>query len=335
MGSNSSLRNAKCLFCLLFLCLPSGLFAQRTLPYTINGRVAQPDDQPAGRAVVKLTGETGFSQQVSADDTGRYELREVPVGRYFLTAVNPSAPNQYADRVEVDLNHADSHWVTINIFLRIRAASSDEGRTPGVVSLAEEIQAVPKPARKAFEQALKLRGKKRYDQSLMKFDHSIELFPSYFQALAERGHLFIAMGRLPEAMKDFEQALRLNPHYGPAWRGVGLCEFQQNKYAQAVQDLERASNAEPSNATDFYFMGIACVALDRREQAVAALNKALSLDPAGSVRAHVHLASILIKENRLPEAAKEIETYLDAVPNPFDADRLRALLIRLRAASKQ
>lgn len=81
-------------------------------------------------------------------------------------------------------------------------------------------------------------------------------------------------------------------------------------------------------------MGIADVALDRDEQACAALQKALSIDPAGSVRAHVHLASLLIKENRPQEAAREIEVYLKAVPNPFDAEKLRALLFRLRAGSK-
>ena len=81
-------------------------------------------------------------------------------------------------------------------------------------------------------------------------------------------------------------------------------------------------------------MGIAGVALDRRELARASLQKALSLDPTGSVRAHVHLASLLIKESRPQEAAQELEIYLEAVPNPFDGDKLRALLTQLRAQAK-
>ncbi len=93
-------------------------------------------------------------------------------------------------------------------------------------------------------------------------------------------------------------------------------------------------NQEPGNATDYYFLGIADVALDRRDEARAALHKALSLDPVASVRAHVHLASLLIKEHRLSEAAAEIELYLDAVPHPFDDAKLRALLARLQAASE-
>jgi tetratricopeptide (TPR) repeat protein len=329
-----------CYFLSLVTCLPGlvpNLSAQRTTaPYTVGGRVAQPDDSPAMHAVVKISGESGIDRTVYADDLGRFEIRDLPTGRYYLSATNPAAADQHSEPVLVDLNHADSHFITINIFLRARAtAVSREKRKPGVVTLAEEKQSAPKPARKAFEEALKLRNKKRYDQSLTQFGRSIELYPSYFQALAERGLLLMTMGNLPDARKDFERALQLNSRYGPALRGSGLCSFQQGKYAESADFLERAVDAEPGNATDYYFLGISDVALDRREQARAALEKALSLDPVASVRAHVHLASLLIKENRLQDAAHEIEVYLEAVPNPFDGDKLRTLLARLQAAAKR
>jgi tetratricopeptide (TPR) repeat protein len=127
---------------------------------------------------------------------------------------------------------------------------------------------------------------------------------------------------------------QLKPPMNPALRGSGLCQFQQGNYSEAFEDLECAFDAEPENSTDYYFLGIAGVALVRREQAHAALEKALSIDPVASVRAHVHLASLLIRENRPQEAAQEIETYLKAVPNPFDGEKLRALLSKLRAAPK-
>jgi predicted Zn-dependent protease len=102
-------------------------------------------------------------------------------------------------------------------------------------------------------------------------------------------------------------------------------------------DPKRSSLPEPSSTAHHstsqkQLHGIAGVALDRREQARAALQKALSIDPTASVRAHVHLASLLIKERRPQEAAREIEAYLEAVPNPFDAEKLHALLAQLRAA---
>ncbi len=232
---------------LLILCLLPRVYTQGT-SYVIYGRVARPDDSPAARAIVKISGQVGLVREVYTDDVGRYEIRDLPGGRYRLTAVNPAAPDQFAESVEVDLNRADSHSVTVNIFLRDKTTVSVK-RSKGspVVTLSEEMQDVPKPARKAFEQALKLRGENDNAQSLKQFNRSIELYPPYFQAWAERGHLLLAMGNRPDAMKDFGRACELNAGYGPALRGLGLCKFQLGDYAGAIQDLERAATrARPS-----------------------------------------------------------------------------------------
>jgi tetratricopeptide (TPR) repeat protein len=193
------------------------------------------------------------------------------------------------------------------------------------------LQQIPKAAQKSFDQAIRQRSERRYEEALKSFDRSIEQFANYFQAFSERGHLRIALGDAAGAARDFEQALKINPGYGPALRGVGFCEFQQGKFADAVRDLEKAVDAESPNATTCLFLGMSRLALGLRDQARAALKKALTIDPNGAARAHVHLANLCIKENKPQEAIAEIEAYLAAVPNAPDADKLRALLSQLRA----
>ncbi len=326
--SQGSIRVPNSLFLLAVLWLPSWLpFQGRFTPYTIYGRVTQPDGNPAARALVKITNRMGFDREVGADDAGRYEISELPRGRFYLTAVNPSAPDQLCEPVMVELSLSSPYTVSALIYLRNKDAKSAAGdKKPAVVSLAEEKQDAPKPARKAFEQAVKLRREKKYDESLKKLTRAIEIYPTYFQALAERGHLQITMGNLVGALTDFNRALALNPRYSPALRGAGMCKFRAGKYAEAILDLEHATDAEPDNAVNYYLMGIADVALDRREQGRAALQKALSLDPVASVRAHVHLATLLIRENRPNEAAQEIGTYLEAVPDAPDKEKLQGIL---------
>ncbi len=324
--------STRLLLCCL-LCIAYPLDAQDTrVSFIVAGRVTQPDGSAAARSVVRITGQSGLDRQVFTDDMGRFEIANLPRGRYHLSAVNPAATDQFTDPVELDLSRALSNRVSVNIFLRNNViATSPKEEKPGVISVAEATQDVPKPARKAFERALKLRGAKQYEQSLESFNRSIELFPPFFQAFAERGHLLIAMGRAPDAAADFARALELNSRYGPALRGSGICKFQQGKYAEAVQDLARAADAEPGNATVYLFMGTSYVALDRREPARAALEKALSLDPSAAVRAHVHLANLYLKENRLQEAAGELQAYLKIVPDAPDAEKLRAIEAQLRA----
>ena len=308
----------------------------RTL-FTLFGQVSQPDGTPAPRAVVSIEGPTGLKSQVAADDMGRFEIPDVPRGRYRLTAMNPGAPTQYTDPVQLDLGRAFSNRVAANIYLRnaVDTTSPREDRTGPVVSVAEAAQDVPKAARKAFDQAIKCRAEKKFDDALKNFGRAIELYPSFFQAYSERGHMLIGLGKAPEAAQDFARALELNPLYGPALRGSGLCKFQQGRYAEAIRDLERAADAEPGNATNYLFMGTADVALDRREQARAALLKALSIDPAGSVRAHVHLANLSIRENKPGEALAELETYLAKVPDAPDKEKLVAIASQLRSSIKQ
>jgi len=332
----SAIRNPQLLFCLALLCLPPALSAQgNRSPYMIYGRVAQPDDTPAVRAVVNITDHTGFDRQVYSDDAGRFEIKDLPRGRYYLTASNPSAPDQYTEAVVVELSATSTFVVATNIFLRAQITKEARPeKKPGVISVGEEKQDAPKTARKAFAQGTKLRAERKYDQALKKFNRAIELHPSYFQALTERGNLLVAMSKLPEAMQDFERALALNSHYGPALSGSGTCKFQLGRYADAIADLERATDAEPGNPTNYYFMGIAEVALDRREQARAALLKALSIDPMSSARAHVHLATLFIRENRPQEAVREIESYFEAVPNPPDKEKLNSILAQLRVAPR-
>jgi tetratricopeptide (TPR) repeat protein len=327
----SAIRNPQ-LLTVLCLLLSSASFAQTTsAPYTIYGRVSLPNGAPASRVTVKLDRQGGVGRQALTDDSGRFEIGDLPRGRYYVTAENPADPNQFTDPVEAETGRMPGTRIQANIYLKYRnKITRSKEAEGGAVTVAEEIQQVPKAAQKSFDQAIRQRNEKQYERSLKSFDRSIEQFPEYFQAYAERGHLRIAMGDVADAANDFERALKINPGYGPALRGAGLCEFQQGKFVEATRDLEKAADAEPGNATTYLFWGMSSLALDRREHARAALTKALTIDPNGAARAHVHLANLLVRENKPQEAAAEIDAYLAAVPNAPDAEKLRALLSQLK-----
>jgi len=327
----SRIRNSE--FLLMPLLLSSTLLAQTAgATYMIYGRVSLPDGSNASRVVIEVSGPLGFSRRGMTDDTGQYAINDIPRGRYSLAATNPEAPEQYSERAEVELSRNSPPRVVVNMYLRSRArVTPGRESTSTGVSVGEAAQHVPRTAQKEYEKGIKLGESQQYDKALDSFNRAIEQFPEYFQAITQRGHLRVSMGRFAEAEKDFGQALELNPQYEPALRGTGICKIREGKYADALKDLDQAVTMEPRDAPAYLFLGFANASLDRREEARAAFLKALSLDAVGSARAHVHLADLDLKENRNNEAAAELEAYLAQVPNAPDADKLRVLLTKIKS----
>lgn len=334
------MKNGIRIFGFLILLCQSALLCAQAVPigqtqgatYLIYGKISLPDGQPAARVVVKVKSLSGFDRDVFADDHGRYEIRDLRGGRYFLTAENPTDPNQYTDPVEADTSRAIQNQLLVHIFLKTRLQMGrPQAKGPAILSVAEATQQIPKPARKAFEEGLKFLSRKEDNRAQESFDRSIELFPDYFQALSERGQYRLNSGRVEEASGDFEHALKINPVYGPALRGIAMARIQQKHYGEAIGPLEQAVKVDSADITAYLLLGMAQLGLDRREAARQALDRALSIDPKRAARAHVHLATLHLRENRPLDAAAALETYLKLVPDAPDAERLRQLVLQLRS----
>jgi len=314
--------------------LPGALLAQAGA-YTIFGTVRLPDGSAAGRVTVMLTGQSGLSRQVFTDDMGRYQITDLPRGRYSLRASNPEAPNQITDLAEVDMGRGFQTRISLNLFFRQRSDETAETVNSPVLSTKEASQKVPRAAQKAFDEGVKAGSSQKLDKAVAALSKAINFYPDYFQAFAERGHVQLAMGRASEAGQDFARALEINPVYGPALRGVGICQFEQGKYAEAVKNLETASSVEPNLGKTFLLLGVAYLSLDKPEAAQSALSRAVSLDPKGSARARLHLANLAIQGNQPEEAVAQLDAYLADVPNAPDAEKVRALRAQLQQGAQK
>ena len=301
--------------------------------FIITGTVSLPDGNPAVHVMVRISGQTGLNFESTTDGSGRYQF-QVPGGRYHLAATNPQDSSQYTDPIEADTSRTAGNRLLVHIYLRMPPTKQKKDPKPGVISLAEAAQQIPRDAKKAFDEGLKRKADRQIDKALVNFTRAIDLYPSYFQALAERGELYIASNQIAEAIEDFERALKLNEDSGPALRGLGYCYLEQQKFADAVQRLERAIVVEPAMANTHLFLGIASLALDKREAARQSLQEALKIDRKGAVTAHVYLADLYAREERYKEAANELRIYLDVRPDAPNAARLKAKEAELRARTK-
>ncbi len=302
--------------------------------FTVFGRVSLPDGKPAARVKVFIEATSGFQRQTISDDQGRYEFRGLGGGRYRVSATNPEAPEQYSDPAESDTTRAYSNRLQIDVYLRLPLQKGKQNLKPGIVSVAEAAQDIPKPARQAYEKGLKFQKENQADKALVSFNQALEIYPEYFQALTDRANLLMQQNKLAEALADFDRALQIDGDYSPALRGAGYCNIQQRKYDVAVGQLEKSLAREPNIPLTHMLLGYANLSLNRYDQAKLSLQQALKLGADNVVRARVYLAEVLAHEQKFKEAADEIRTYLRLKPEAADAESLRKLEADWRAKGK-
>jgi hypothetical protein len=122
----------------------------------VFGRVYLPDGKPASQVKVYLEMPNGLNRYIPSDDGGNYEFRGVTAGRYKVKAFNPANPEHYSIPAESDSTRAYSNRVQIDVYLRLPLHKDEPTAKLGPISVAEATQNIPKTARKAFEQGLKL-----------------------------------------------------------------------------------------------------------------------------------------------------------------------------------
>lgn len=302
--------------------------------FTVFGRVYLPSGKPAPRVKVYLEGTRALPQETLSNDQGDFEFRGLAAGRYKLTAKNLEAPEQYSDPAESETSRAYSNRLQINVYLRLPLLSNNAAINAGTVSIAEVGQNVPKDARKAYEQGLKLQKEKKADQAITQFNQAIKIYPEFFQALTERGNLLLQQNKLAEAEADFTQALKQNPKYPAALRGLGHCQIQQRNFPAALGNLEMAYSLEPQVPMTLLLLGYANLSLNRYEEAKVCLQEAIKIGQDNAARAHVYLAEVYAHEKGFKEAADEIQTYLKINPNAADAAKLKEIEAKWRENSK-
>lgn len=299
--------------------------------YTIQGQVSLPEGMAAGQTVVTLVSRGGVPRHVYTTEQGRFEFQDIPEGGYVISAKSMTDSKLSADGVDVDTTRTASGDLTVNLVLRRDISAHGAPEKAEAVSVAEVEQKVPKRARQAYKEALKLREEGQNDKALRSLARAVELFPEYFQALAERGDLLIVSGKLSEAADDFARALKANARYGPALRGAGYCKLEKREFEEAAKYLEQATAARPDDANAYLLLGIAYLELDRREQAEGALLKALDFNTRRELRAHIYLGNLYARAGRYKDAAEQLRKYLEANPTDPSAADLKEVEARWRA----
>lgn len=119
----------------------------------------------------------------------------------------------------------------------------------------------------------------RFDDALAAFRKAVELEPESFSANKELGETLARTGDPAAARPFYEKASALNPEDPDVHYNLGLCLNSGGDPTAALGQFEAAVKIKPDFAEPYYEMGTVLIGQNRVPEAVTALQKFLELAP--------------------------------------------------------
>ena len=128
--------------------------------------------------------------------------------------------------------------------------------SPEPVSVAALLHKIPKKAKRAFEEALKLSEAGDIEGAVSKLTDALRLDPDFAQAHNNLGAQYFRLDRLDEAAAAFERSLALDPVSAAVHANLAAVEVRRHNLRQAETSLRRALAISSTNPRARYLLGL-------------------------------------------------------------------------------
>jgi tetratricopeptide (TPR) repeat protein len=301
--------------------------------HSIRGRVFLPSGAPA-EGPLRVTLRTSAQSVVSetfTDSVGNFEFRLVPNGNYEIVVWETNRFETTVERIEVFARSARTF--TQNLFLREKQPESPARAKAGVVSARSLEGAIPKAARKAYEQGTKEARRGHAEKAVAHFQRALELHPDYLEALNDLGVQYMKLNRSADARAAFQRALEIDPRAPHPYVNIGVLHLHERAFAEAAACFERAVELDPGNWSSRMLLGLALFQMNELDRAQSEWEKALSLGEPPTVSiVRLHLANLFLRRRDLAKAIEQSEKYLKEVPDAANAGDVRERIAQMRRA---
>lgn len=134
-------------------------------------------------------------------------------------------------------------------------------------------------------------GQVNLEQRLNFLTKTIEIYPSYVDALSKRAQVYDELKDYESAQRDYEKALTLAPERAAIYISRSYAFIRTGKFDDAINDLEKALALEPHHKEAFNNRADVYRRLGRYDDAIQDVRRALEIDPSFDL-AYATLAEI-------------------------------------------
>jgi len=302
--------------------------------FVIIGSVFFPSGQRVDRRIrVKLYTLTRGDVASMTDDNGRFAFRRLAPGNYEVVIDGEKDYEVVRYRVNIIQTSrtpiGTEQIYPIQIRLQLKGARDLK---PGVLN--SELAGVPPRAQKFYNKALALAQEGNNKGAVEQLQQAITDHPKFALAFTELGAQYLNTGELDKAEKALRSALELSPDSFAARMNYGILLVRLNRFAEAETELRLALKQDEKSAVGHYYLGRALAYLGRYENAEVELNLALAFGGEEMKEAHRYLAAIYNARGKTQRSIAELEIYLKLTPKAPDAEKLRAMIQKLRETKR-
>jgi tetratricopeptide (TPR) repeat protein len=283
----------------------------------LKGKVLDAQNKPVSDAkITMLAVETNRKYETKSDSKGEWRQIGLPPGPYTVTAEKDKLTQSFDVRLGLE---------TKEVNFSLQAGQAGGQMSPEQAKKeAERVEGI----KAAFAQGAELTNAGKYDEAIVKFNEVIAAAPKCTECYVNLGAIHSRKQDWPKAEEAYKKALELNPESVESYNGLANVYNAQKKFTEA-----QAMNAEankrmgaaggPGNADAFYNQGVIAWNgndFPKAQELFAAAVKANDKH----AEAHFMLGQANLNLGKLPEAAKEFETYLKIAPTGPNAEKAKA-----------
>lgn len=294
----------------------------------VKGKITDAEGKPVEGAKVTIQlvdNNTKF--ELKTKKNGEFMQIGLQPGQYKITAEKDGLSASKTSRISLDM-------AEVNLTLT-KGGMSTEG-----MSKEDRAKAEAKVAgiKAAYTEAAQLTNAGKFDEAIAKFNEVLK-------DVQKCTECYIGIGMAAAGKKDyaasetaFKEALKIDPNSADAYNGLATIYNDQKKFAEAkemsAEATKRATAAGGSGSADtLYNAGVISWNANDFAKAQEQFAAAVAANP-NHAEAHFMLGQCNLNLGKLPEAAKEFETYTKIAPTGPNAEKAKSNFEMLKAYIK-
>jgi tetratricopeptide (TPR) repeat protein len=120
--------------------------------------------------------------------------------------------------------------------------------------MEEDFEDSVQHATEHYHEAYRLTDEGKHEAAIEAYSKAIELVPTFFEAIDNRGFCKMDLGRWRDAIEDFRLSLEVNPDSLLAEFSMGECYYRLGDFHQAKAQFEKCVKLDPAHQVSKDFL---------------------------------------------------------------------------------